>query len=238
MVESGQENGSVTNGSYRLLLGIDQPEVLTGKEKASGQDIVAEPIKIKAGVELDQITAVNQMDQNFDIVANIWMKWTDPILAFSPQECNCSFKVYRSIDEFLQEYSSAFPEFTISNQQGNRWTQNRIIVVNPDGTATYFERFWVTLQAPDFDFSKYPLDKQDFYLQIDSLFPEEYYSYENWPEKTLIGKQLGEEEWYLPPQTRTSVAPEFKISTRASHSISRRGDISYTMLSAYCFLYL
>ena len=90
MVESGQENGSVTNGSYRLLLGINEPEVLTGKEKASGQDIVAEPIKIKAGVELDQITAVNQMDQNFDIVANIWMKWTDPKLAFSPQECNCS----------------------------------------------------------------------------------------------------------------------------------------------------
>ncbi|MCJ7443002.1 MAG: hypothetical protein MUO26_00460 [Methanotrichaceae archaeon] len=76
------------------------------------------------------------------------MTWNDPELAFSPQECN------RSINQFIQEYGPTFPEFTISNQQGNRWTQNQIIVINPDGTATYFERFWVKLQAPDFDFRR------------------------------------------------------------------------------------
>jgi len=197
IVESGRENGSTTSGSYRLLLGINAPEVLSGSRRPSGQGIVAEPIKVKSGVELDQITAVNQKEENFDIVANIWMEWTDPELAFSSQECNCSFKVYRSIDQFVQEYGSTFPEFTISNQQGNRWTQNRIIVVYPDGRAIYFERFWVKLQAPDFNFRNYPLDRQDFYIHIDSLYPEEYYFYENWPEKTAIGEQLGEEEWYI-----------------------------------------
>jgi len=110
---------------------------------------------------------------------------------------HCSSKVYRSINQFIQEYGSTFPEFTIFNQQGNRWTQNQIIVVDSNGTAKYFERFWVKLQAPDFDFRRYPLDRQDFYLRLDSLYPEEYYLYENWPEKTEIGKQLGEEEWYI-----------------------------------------
>jgi hypothetical protein len=36
-----------------------------------------------------------------------------------------------------------------------------------------------------------------FYIHIDSLYPEDYYLYEKWPEKTEIGKQLGEEEWYI-----------------------------------------
>jgi len=144
----------------------------------NGREVIVWPIKTKVGVELDQISAINQKDQNFDVVANIWMHWTDPKLAFSPRECNCSYKFYRSIDQFVQEYGSSFPEFMISNQQGNRWTQNEIIVVEPNGTATYFERFWVKLQAPDFNFRKYPLDKQDFYIRIDSLYPEDYYSYE------------------------------------------------------------
>jgi hypothetical protein len=107
--------------------------------------------------------------RTFDVVAAIQMQWVNPSLGFSTEQFNCSFKIYRSIDLFMQEYGSVFPEFTIFNQQGNRWTQNEIIIVQPNGTATYFERFRVKLQAPDFDFRKYPLDSQDFYILIDSL---------------------------------------------------------------------
>jgi hypothetical protein len=69
--------------------------------------------------------------------------------------------------------------------------------VQQSGTATYFEHFWTTLQAPDFNFRAYPFDTQDFFIRIDSLYPEELYIYEPWPEKTAIGTQLGEEEWYI-----------------------------------------
>jgi hypothetical protein len=117
------------------------PFVTKSNSSVSRQDIVAEPIKVKVGVELDQISAINQKDQNFDVIAAIQMQWVNPSLGFSPEQCNCSFKIYRSIDQFMQEYGSAFPEFTIFNQQGNRWTQNEIIIVQPNGTATYFERF-------------------------------------------------------------------------------------------------
>ncbi|NPV63719.1 MAG: hypothetical protein HPY61_14035 [Methanotrichaceae archaeon] len=228
IIKGGEENGSSTTGSYRLLLGINAPEVLAGKAEAAGQSIAAEPIKVKAGVELDQITAINQLDQNFNVVANIWMQWENPELAFSPQECNCSFKVYRSIEQFTQEYGSNFPEFTIFNQQGNRWTQNRVIVVRPDGTATYFERFWVTLQAPDFDFRRYPLDKQDFYLLIDSLYPEEYYIYQIWPEKTEIGRQLGEEEWYITSSdTNVSSVKITDVNSRFSFHFQAQRHLLY-----------
>ena len=231
IVGSGKSNGNVAAGGYRLLLGINAPKVLTGEAKISGRSIVVEPKKVKAGVELDQITSVNQKEQNFDVVANIWMTWNDPELAFNPQECNCSFKVYRSINQFIQEYGSKFPEFTIFNQQGNRWTQNQIIVVNSNGTATYFERFWVKLQAPDFDFRKYPLDRQDFYLRIDSLYPEEYYFYENWPEKTEIGKQLGEEEWYITSSDTnvSSIDIQGNNSRISFHFQAKRHLLYYTL---------
>jgi hypothetical protein len=206
---------------------------LVGKNNSSEKKrhTIAEPIKIKVGVELDQISAVNQKDENFDVVANIRMQWTDPHLAFNPQDCDCSYKFYRSIDQFVQEYGSAFPEFTISNQQGNRWTQNEIVAVQPNGTATYFERFWVKLQAPDFNFRKYPLDSQDFYIHIDSLYPENFYAYELWPEKTSIGKQLGEEEWYITASdTNVSSIENQGSNSRYSFHFQAQRHLSYYVL--------
>jgi hypothetical protein len=207
------------------------PFVTKSNSSVSRQDIIAEPIKIKVGVELDQISAINQKDQNFDVVAAIQMQWVNPSLGFSPEQCNCSFKIYRSIDQFMQEYGSAFPEFTIFNQQGNRWTQNEIIIVQPNGTATYFERFWVKLQAPDFDFRKYPLDSQDFYILIDSLYPEDYYAYEIWPEKTKIGTQLGEEEWYITASdANVSSVVNQEANSRSSFHIQAQRHLSYYAL--------
>jgi hypothetical protein len=207
------------------------PFVTKSNSSVNRQDISAEPIKIKVGVELDQISAINQKDQNFDVVAAIQMQWVNPSLGFSPEQCNCSFKIYRSIDQFVQEYGSAFPEFTIFNQQGNRWTQNEIILVQPNGTATYFERFWVKLQAPDFDFRKYPMDSQDFYIRIDSLYPKDYYTYEIWPEKTKIGTQLGEEEWYITASDANVSSVDIQgAKSSSSFHIQAQRHLSYYVL--------
>jgi hypothetical protein len=196
-VLSSPLNGANTTGDFRLLTGLNAPGVLGGNESPGGRSVLQDPIPVKVGVELDQITSVDQVSENFAAVTNIWMEWTDPALAFSPDECNCRVKIYRSVDDFVAAEGSRWPEFTLYNQQAQRWTQNQIIVVQPNGTATYFEHFWTTLQAPDFNFRAYPFDTQDFYIRIDSLYPEELYVYEPWPEKTVVGTQLGEEEWYI-----------------------------------------
>jgi hypothetical protein len=190
-------NGANTTGDFRLLTGLNAPGVLAGNESPDGIAVLQAPIQVKVGVQLEQITSVDQVNENFAAVANIWMQWNDPALAFSPDECNCQVKIYRSINDFVAAEGSRWPEFTIINQQANRWTQNQIIVVEPNGTATYFERFWTTLQAPLFNFRAYPFDTQEFFIRIDSLYPEELYVYEPWPEKTAVGTQLGEEEWYI-----------------------------------------
>ncbi|WP_067049892.1 ligand-gated ion channel [Methanofollis ethanolicus] len=203
------------NSTYRLLVGLNEPAVLTGTAEPGGRTVIKQPIIVKAAVELDQITGVDQKSENYGVVANIMFTWKDPALAFSPDTCNCSSKIYRSIEDFVKAEGTRWPEFTINNQQGNRWTQNRLIQVRPDGTATYFERFWVTLQAPDFNFRNFPFDTQHFFLRIDALYPEEYFLYADWEGRTVVGTQLGEEEWYI---TRywTNVT-----STRIENTFSR-----------------
>ncbi|WP_128692492.1 hypothetical protein [Methanoculleus taiwanensis] len=196
-VFSRTRNETNTTGDYRLLAGLNVPAVLTGEAAPTAPRLLQEPIRVMVGFELDQITTVDQQAENFGVVGNIWMRWTDPALAFSPDECNCQFKVYRSVEEFVSAEGQRWPEFTLFNQQERRWTQNQIIVVRPDGTVTYYERFWTLLQAPDFNFRQYPFDTQDFYVRIDSLYPEEFYVYVPWEEKTTVGGQLGEEEWYI-----------------------------------------
>jgi hypothetical protein len=113
-------NGVNTTGDFRLLAGLNAPGVLEGTEPPGGVAVLQEPIPVKVGVELEQITSVDQVSENFAIVANIWMEWNDPALAFSPDECNCQLKIYRSIDDFVDAEGSRWPEFTLYSQQAQR----------------------------------------------------------------------------------------------------------------------
>ncbi len=212
-----QSPGASTPLPYRLLAGINEPGVLSGDEEPRGKTVFSKPITVYIGTQLDQITDVNQKEEHYGVVATIWMTWKDPEVAFSPDTCNCSFKVYRSISEFTGAEGSRFPEYTLFNQQERRWTQNELVVVEYDGTVTYYERFWVTLQAPDFEFRRYPFDTQDFYIRVDSLYPETYVVYAPWEEKTSIGSQLGEEEWVI-TSSDTSVSSVEVTGTSSRYS--------------------
>ena len=212
------EDGPQTAGDYRLLVGLNAPEVLTGQAESVGRPVMRLPKTVKAGIKLQQITGVDQKAENFGAVASLRLEWQDRALAFSSDTCQCNFKVFRG-DSFFQ-FATAneinWPEFTLFNQQGNRWTQNRVVVVEPNGNTTYLERFSTTFQAPDFNFERFPFDIQDFYIRVDSLYPEEFFIFENNPAFTEVGNQLGEEEWYI-INSDTFVTSEIE-STQATTS--------------------
>ena len=198
-ISSLDEGGFVTTGDYRLLVGVNAPDVLGGSTASTGEPIILQPIEVRVGVKLDQIANVDQKAENFDVVASLQMEWQDDELAFNPDECQCRYKLF-SAGQFVT-YAAVngldWPEFTVFNQQGNRWTQNQLVVLRPDGQATYFERFSTTLQAPDFDFRLFPFDTQQFFIRIDSLFPEERVVYGELEGFSAVGEQLGEEEWIV-----------------------------------------
>ncbi len=212
-VESFGEEDIPTLGDFRLIVGLNEPEVLSGQvNDIGGDDLIRDPIDVKVGLKIDQITDVDQKAENFSAVADLRLDWQDPRLAFSPDTCQCSFKPFtqKEFDDFIKETGSNWPDFVITNQQGNRWTQNKSAVIFPDGRVNYIERFTTTFQAPDFNFKKFPFDTQQFYVRVRSLFPEEFYIYSNDVDYTGMGDQLGEEAWIFTDTETTITSVENK----------------------------
>jgi len=206
---------TLATGSFRLLAGLDEPEVLTGNVPLGGRALLKQPVPVQIGLRLQQITSVDQKAENFGAVATLQMRWHDPALAFSPDSCRCPFKMFRdnAFSEFAAARHISWPEFTIFNQQGNRWVQNRYVVVFPEGNAVYLERFSTTLQAPDFNFRRFPFDRQQFAIRIDNIYPEEFFLYQPMENFNEVGTELGEEEWVV-IDSATSVTSDLSSSLR------------------------
>ena len=197
-IYTGAADGSVQQGDYRLLVGINQPDVLAGSAVETELSVLREPIAVKIGVKLQQIVDVNPQNEYFTVVASMRMEWKDPALAFSPDTCQCRSKIYteKEFDSFLEDVEGRWPDFTMFDQQGNRWVQNRVVRIEPDGSATYFERFSTNLQV-DFDFRRFPLDVQQFRIRIDSLYPQDFYYFTDLDGFSEISQEHGEDEFII-----------------------------------------
>jgi hypothetical protein len=187
-----------TTGSYKLLVGRNEPAVLVGKAAPFGEALLKEPIEASIGIKLQQISNIDQKSENYEAVASTMITWNDPALAFRSDECQCENKVYRTDDfiVFATKGGIVWPAYTYLNQQNNRWIQNEYVVVEPSGDATIFERYTTTFQAPDFDFRQFPFDTQTFFIRVDSLYSTDFVNFTP-SDFTEVGTQLGEEEWYI-----------------------------------------
>ena len=131
-------------------------------------------------------------------VGTLKLEWTDPALAFNPDTCDCTSRLYseNSYNKFLEDVKGKWPDFTFFNQQGNRWSQNRIIEIASNGHVIYLERFTTYFQL-NFDWTKYPFDRQDFSIKVDMLFPEDAYFFVPMEGFNEIDPDHGEDEFIL-----------------------------------------
>ena len=221
---SGCCEGQPTQGDYRLLIGTNAPAVLTGQAEPTGGRVIDVPVEVQIGVKLQQIIEVNESSEFFNAVASVQMEWMDPEAAFSPDTCECTFKAYTAsnFNEFIDAVGGRWPEFTIFNQQGNRWTQNRVAVVFSNGRVLYFERFTTNFQV-DFDFTQYPFDTQEFTIKVDSVYPEGFYRFSDLPGYTEISPDHGEDEFII--TDRQTVVTSEEASTQ---SVVSRFTFSFT----------
>ncbi len=189
---------------FRLLVGLNAPEVLTGTAEVQGGPIIEEPIVVQTGMRLNRISGVDSKDESFTMLGSLRMDWVDPAYAFSPDECDCTVKVYTGEDfrNFLADFDSRWPSFAIYNQLGPRFSQNNTIAVWSDGRARYVEEFTATIQA-DFDFRQFPFDTETFPVFMDMLFSEDYYVQEVLPGYSAISSDHGEDEFIITDFTTT-----------------------------------
>ena len=193
-----QVSGSLADGppssvSYRLRVGINAPEILAGQGKATGPPIILAPIKVGVGLQMDQITEVNQKGENFGVVGTLHLQWQDPDFGFNPDSCECDHKVFTSseFEHYLTTRGLEWPRFIFYNQQGKRWSQAEFFSVYPGGEVHYHERFSATLQAPDFNFRRFPFDTQEFFIRLLCVLPESRYVLETIPALTRVGGATG-----------------------------------------------
>jgi hypothetical protein len=231
-------DGTVTEGDYRLLVGLNAPEVLTGQAQPHGDKLLAAPIEVKSGLKILRISQVDSPNENFTVLASLRMDWTDPALAFSPDSCNCSLKLYsdKEVDNFLSEVGSRWPAFTFFNQLGNRWIGSRAAAIWPDGRARYVENFNTTFQA-DFDFHQYPFDTQTFPVYLDLLYPTSAYTMTALPGYSEIDPAHGEDEFIISDFTATpsTVAPSAADNpvSRLTFSFSAPRHLDYYLLQVF-----
>ncbi|MFC2023705.1 hypothetical protein ACFLT5_03095 [Chloroflexota bacterium] len=237
-IASWGEGDKTTAGDYRLLVGVNAPEVLTGVADAEGgRDVVLEPIEVRVGATLEQIVDVNQQSEFFTAVGSLQMEWIDPALAFNPEACGCDAKSFSGpgVDQMISGTDSRWPDFALQNQQGNRWIQNQTLTIAPNGHATYFERFTTDFQV-DFDFRRYPFDGQELVIRVDSLQPEELYRYATLEGFGDVSAEHGEDELIL-SDFETSVSSEVRrngdITSRFTFSVEAQRLVSYYVLRVF-----
>ena len=196
----GLEEDAETAPQFRLLVGVNDESALSGAAEPNEYTAIVNPKVVQIGVQMDQVTNVDQVSENFGAVVEMRMEWTDPKLAFNPDDCRCAFQTFTqsAFDDYMADAGvEAWPVTTLYNQQGRRDEQGYTIVVTPDGHAIATVRFTATFQAPDFNFRLFPFDKQVFHIRARSSFPEEFFVYTDLPGYSDLGTQLGEEEWMI-----------------------------------------
>jgi hypothetical protein len=231
-------DGTLTQGDYRVVVGVDAPDVLTGQAQPQGERVLKAPIEVKTGLKVLRISAVDSPNENFTMLGSLRMDWTDPDLAFSPDSCNCSVKLYtdKEVDRFLADVGSRWPAFTFFNQLGNRWIQSRAAAIWPDGRARYAESFNTTIQA-DFDFRKYPFDTQTFPIYLDLQYPTSAYTMVELPGYSEVDPAHGEDEFIISDLTTaaSTVAPSAADNpvSRLTFSFSAPRRLNYYLLQVF-----
>lgn len=230
-IQAASSNGQLTTGEFRLRVGVNAPEVLEGQGLPNTESVLMLPIPVKVGFKLQQIVNIDQPNEIMTDVGTLKLEWTDPALAFNPDECNCASRLYTEnrYNKFLEDVKGDWPDFTVFNQQGNRWSQNRLIEVESNGHVTYLERFSTNFQL-DFDWTAFPFDRQDFYIKVDMLYPEEDYVFVPMEGFSEIDPLNGEDEFILTDfdtQISTEISSQQMPASRFTFHFSAPRHLDY-----------
>lgn len=115
-----------------------------------------EPIAVSVGIDVINLTDIDEVLQRFHMMLYMFVQWHDPRLAFTPSRPGERFHVY-AIDEVWH------PRLDFINGVGARTISEASLRVQRDGQVLYAERAEATLSTR-FHLRRFPFDWQT--LQI------------------------------------------------------------------------
>ena len=196
-------------------------QTLSNLEDRGNLRAPADPLQAEVGIEINQITGVDQKAENFGAVITMRLRWKDPLLGYDEAKEGRDF-IIMSIGSLLDRANAVgalAPSFTIKNQQGKQWVNDAFAVLQADGTAAVFEQSTLTLQAPLFNFTHFPFDRQTFYVEVVSNLPIEFIEFVPMEDDWGLSDLLGEEEWIL-ENARMEVSTDKGLSGLESSRIA------------------
>lgn len=126
------------------------------------------PLVVSVSIHLNKIYDINSVNKTYMIDAYLVLSWHDASVPDWIHRNNETNIIYEN-EKFPE--TIMVPSFEFINILGNREIINKQLIVNPDNTLIYNERFHGRFTS-EMDFHKYPNDKQCFTIQIESFSME------------------------------------------------------------------
>ena len=110
------------------------------------------PIEILIGLHVVNLTSIDEVNEQFQLDAYLFARWTDTRLAYTPERPQDQARNY-SVGQIW------VPQLEMINAAAPRTHDETSIMVSPDGRVTYAERLVVKLSSR-FELRRFPFDAQ------------------------------------------------------------------------------
>ncbi|MCT7948973.1 hypothetical protein NG798_04165 [Ancylothrix sp. C2] len=151
-----RQNEKASRSEERVNKGGEKDEDLTTLPPNGGK-----PVEVSVGVHITNFAAIDEAKENYEVVGYLKAAWKDAHLAFDAKN---ERQKYRFHD--LEKVWHPFLEFV--NKAGENNVDNALIVADPDGMVSFSEGFNIKLSS-DFDFKRFPFDRQKLKIAIESF---------------------------------------------------------------------
>ncbi len=169
---AAQENTLESRASCTQQTSQPPPSSQSYRESGDNEDLTTPPstevpTPITLGLFIEEIPAINELENTFTIEGRMSITWCDLRLQHggSGEE---------NIDTFLEEKAQEkirsiwWPDITFANEVAKRDIANEALFIHGNGTVEYREKFSVTLEGK-YDLSKFPFDKQTLQIEMASF---------------------------------------------------------------------
>ena len=111
-----------------------------------------QPLEVTVGLHIINLAAIDEVNEQFQMNAYLFARWSDPRLAYTPQGPQDRMRNYANGQIWV-------PQLEMINAASPRERDEISIAVSPDGTVRYAERLVVRLSSR-FEMRRFPFDQQ------------------------------------------------------------------------------